>query len=344
MSKDTYYCPKCGKKKLKAESSYRSDYNRIWKCWHNVPPTRRRYGSTPKKLGPPCGLIIKVEDRDAEIDDYDDVLGKLAMIDVPQIQQYLLKEDRDVHKRGIEVIYEGTMVDLVRRRDSGGVGVALYWKAATYEQEVPDVINPFSSAYGALRSEAANHVMFRGRGVGHLFHNNGYEIWDKDNESLPFTGKDVGKRMRADMVSWADALEKGFDLLATRCKNEAWRWDEEQRRFEQTLRNTLPSTDQHLVRLQHYSGASQTAKLAVAAVTARQALEISKLLDRPVELQVLSQGPPVSPEKAIEIQSLVSQTMTFDLNRDHFQASYGKTLHRFTIDEAVALARIMGRR
>jgi hypothetical protein len=344
---ETYYCPKCGKKKLVADHEWSTSpdgnngYFKVWKCLHNVPPRRRRYGYTPKKLGPPCGLKIQVEGRNAEIDDYDDILGKLAMIDVPQIQQYLLKEDRTVHKRGIEVIYEGTMVDLVRRRDGDGVGVGLYWKGATYDED-PDTVNPLDSGYHNLRTEAAQHVMFMGHGVGFLFHQNGHNIWEPGSVTTAFQGKSVGKRMKEKMVRWAASLENEFTSLVARCESEHARWLRERAEFDQQLRNTL-GHDHSAVSVRHYCGHRRTAEVTVRPVTAHQALEIANLLGLNIELPVLAQGPKLTPAKAIEIQALVpARTMRFDLNREHFTGGYyNSTPTRLTQSQAVALARIV---
>lgn len=335
---DTYYCPKCGKKKLIAQRSWSSGgYFRWWKCMFNQPGRTWR---SKKPDGPPCELEIRVEGRDAEIDDWDSVLGKLAQINVPQVQQWLLKHDRDVHKRGLEVLYEGTIVDLVRRRDARGVGVALYWRADTWDTD-EDVINPMSSDYDALRTESAQYIDFKGFNVQYLFAENGQTIWspNEEPETAVFKGKSVGKRLGKKLVEFTKALEVSIAGLLKKATSEQARWNSEQVAFKAALEGIC---DRRLVSLSHYNGNDGTGQIAVGMATPQQVVEINRQLGKSIKLSVEigTFSKRLEPEKVVELTAILGKTPTYNISTI-FAGSWRSPAERLTLDQAKTLARIM---
>lgn len=340
---NTYYCPKCGHKKLVSDHDYSGHgYYRVWVCLHNVPPGRRRYSSEPKKpLGPPCGLKIKVDGRDAGIDDYDDILAKLATINVPQVQQWMLQHQRNIHKKGLEVLYEGPLVDLVRCNDGDGVGVGLWWRGATWDTGA-GLTNPIEGSNNALRSEAAQYVMFRGLSCSTLFARNGADIWEPGgDDAAVFKGKTLGKKLKERLVRFTVALERELPELIRRCKEERQRWLDEQARYEEAL-NLYGRYGG--VTLSHYCGETKLGRVNVRQVRPAEAKAIEALLGIEIELNSLSVHPVVvSVDKAIEIEKIVGTNLAFDVSR-YFGATYSsgqRTERRLTQAQAVELIKIL---
>ena len=338
----TYYCPKCGHKKLVSDHAYSGNgYYRIWVCLHNVPPERRRYSSKPRKeLGPPCGLKIKAEGRDANIDDYDDLLGKLATIGVPEVQQWMLQHKRSIHKKGLEVLYQGPLVDLVRCNDGDGVGVGLWWRGATWDTGA-GLINPTEGSNNALRSEAAQYVMFRGFSCSTLFARNGADIWKPgDDTAAVFKGKSLGKKLKERLVRFAIALEQELPELIKLCKSERQRWVNEQARYEEAL--SLYGRYGG-VTLSHYCGERKTGRINVRQVRPAEAKAMEELLGFEIKLDALSVHPSqVSPDQAIEIERIVGADLSFNVSR-YFGRSFvsDRPERRFTQAEAVALTTLL---
>ena len=338
----TYYCPKCGKKKLVADSEYSDGrHNRIWRCLFNV-PVRRRYGSNAKPPGTPCGVVIKADGRDAEIDDYDDVLAKLATINVPQVQQWMLQHQRNIHKKGLEVLYEGPLVDLVRCNDGDRVGAGLYWRGATWDGD-SGLLNPIEGKHNALRCESAHYVKFRNFACSTLFAHNGAAIWEpNEDKDAVFSGKTVGKRLKDKLARFVVSLEKEVPGLIEQCKSEQQRWSDERSRYEERLAAVLGNVGGLWVN--HYSGESKRALINIRQVRPAEAKAIGELLGFEVKLNVLSVSPhAVSPETASEIERVVGQPLTVDIAR-YFGRHYGNDSspeRRLSMDEALGVARIL---
>lgn len=336
-----FYCPKCGNKKLIKESEWHSGgYWRTWVCKHNAKSTRYRYGAPKKEKGPPCGVVIKASGRDAEIEDFHGVLGKMARINVPPIQTYLLEHDRDVHKRGLEVLYQGPLVDVVRRRhNDDGVGVALYWRKRTWDSEDDDLIDPCGTAYEALRSRAAHYIEFKGLALNYIFAGNGSVIWEKESTD-PFPKGGLGKRTKAAIVEWVKGLEGAIPALLKQAKEEVCRWVKEKEFFQQEL-SRLTGGKTSTVRLHDYDGGKLTAQIVTRAVTPKELFDICKLLD--YELTVpftLGRTRGVSLEMAIKLEETFGKKIELDSNR-MFSGHHPNVMRRVTLDEARAIAGIL---
>jgi len=337
----TYYCPKCGRKKLCSGRRWQEigqhDRYDFYGCTYNRPGKTYR---AKMPSGPPCGLIIEIADRDATLDDYNDVLGRLAQINVPEIQQWLLKNKTNINKRGMEVLYEGTLVDVIRRRDSAGVGVALYWRAETWDDD-PDTLNPFSTINGALRSNAAHYVMFRGTPVGPQFQTNGTDVWASGNDAQVFTGA-LGKKLKAKIVEWAAALEKELPSLIEQCRAEDARWKAEEAHLKSAIGEIVSSGHFHI---SDYRGNTKTGGIWLRSVSPEEALSISRALNCEFKLNALVVAPhSVSIEKAIELGKVMAPTkLSFDINF-LFKPYYSRRdvpQRRLNLDEAVAVVKIL---
>jgi hypothetical protein len=333
MRKDKFYCPKCGKKQLIEDHEWtRGGYFRTWKCLHNQPTRRRYYSKATAPKGDPCGLVIKVEGRNAEIDDYGGVLGKLAQVNVPQIQQWLLKYDQDVHKRGLEILYQGPLVDVVRRRDKSGVGVGLYWRGRTWDED-PDILNPLNAP--SLRARAASYVTHRGHAIGGLFNRNGTNVWHKDDDSRIFGARSYGKKLKADIVAWATSLEQALPGIIATCKSEDERWTIEQTQFSSTVRQLVMHSGQGGFRLADYSGHTKTALMQMPPISPQAALKIGQALGVSFRLALLSVNPHyVTPEEAIKIEAVLDRKIVVSISGDLRR-------RRFTLDEATEVAKIL---
>lgn len=341
--KVTYYCPKCGRKTLCEGRRYQQGgesitKHRFYACAYN----RERNGSRSRRpAGPPCGAIIEVTDRNAEISDYGDVLAKMAKIGVSPIQQWLLENDREVSKRGMEVLYEGVILDVVRRHhNKTGVGVALYWKGQTYERE-ESTLDPIDSFHSALRSEAANYVSFGTTSAKELFRDNGVEIWNKDNASLPFSGG-LGKKLKEKIVQFAARLERTLPRLFEECQAERRRWEIERGAFKDAI---AAITDEDTFEVRHYSGETHTIFPVMRHVRPAEALKIAQFLGTEIKLSVLHQGRNVTPEMAIKIEQLTEQEFTFNINHlfrlNWNEEKEGKKARRLYLDEAITIAKIL---
>jgi len=335
MSKIKFYCPKCGKKQL-IESNKWTDgcYWRVWKCLHNQ-QGRYSYRSSTKEKGPPCDLIIEAEGRHATIDDYGGILGKLSKINIPQIQQWLLENDQDVHKRGMDVLYQGPLVDVVRRRNRHGVGVALYWRARTWDED-SDALDPFDNGEAdALRSRAANFVEHGGLPIGGLFARNGMDVWRKDYHDTIFKDRPYGKGLKKDIVAWAASLEAALPGLIATCESEDQRWTQEGTQFSSSIRQLVMRTGQGGFQMHDYCGNTKTALMHTGYVSARAALEIGQALGISFRLAILSVSPHyATPEEAIKIEEVLGRKMTISVSSD-------LRYRRFTFDEAVEVAKIL---
>ena len=333
MSKDKkYYCPKCGKKKLiQKRASVAGGFWNVWICEAGKPPDNPRW---EKNYGPICGLRIQVVGRNAKISDYDDPLGKLAQVAVPSVQQWMLESQPTIAKRGIEVLYEGPLLDVVRRSEEGKLGVGLYWRAQTWD---PSSVNPFT--YMCLSTESANHVFFENIAVRTIFEQgNGFDVWRKDSESHIFTGN-LGKKLKKGIVGFAQRLEKALPELITKCDAEFNRWQREKQELVSTLNNIKGITSDG-VTVRHYNGHTKTAKVVFRRVTPEEALEVSEIIT-PVELTLpmLSTSPfDVTPQQAIDICKITGEQATFEI-----APYYSGTFPRLTSEQAQRIARLLVR-
>jgi hypothetical protein len=343
-----FYCPKCGKKKL--EKTHRwigGEYRQIWECKHGAPVRRRRYGyKEPKEPIKPCGCEITHEDRDAKIEDYHDVLGKMARINVPSIQTYLLENDQTIHRKGFEVLYVGDLVSLVRRRDGDGVGVALYWHANTWDadNDDPEMVNPVkrgTSLYNLFHHESALYTRFECVRISQLLRQDGQDIWVKGEDGNPFNGT-LGKRRKAKMVEFVTLLEKSLPDIIKECTSERARWQDEQAIFEKELEVSDIEVSQS-VHLSHYNGETKQATIRLRSVSAQETVEINKALGMEIRLSFglgNSRGP-IKPEVAIEVCKVFpKQKIEFDIN-SHFAGVYNRDDRKVTLAQARLLTNIL---
>lgn len=339
---DNYYCPKCGKKKLQKERSWDRNhraYFTTWRCYHNA---GGRTWRAKKPDGPRCDVEIKVDGRDAEIDDWDNLLGKMSMISVPQIQQWLLKNESDCHKRGMEVIYEGEIASLVRRRDGDGVGVGLYWNRDTWDTD-PDVINPMSTSYDALRWESAQYLSFEGFNLRYLFTHRGVNLWaaGEDQDDAVFKGKSVGKRLKAKLCAFAQRLEKAIPSLLEKAQVESARWVSEKGHFERCLKSAFDGVEHFGIT--HYCGERQTAQINLRYLSVEGMLEANTLLnlDMKVGVQIGQHSDSVKPEVAIRFQEVLGIDVGRQNISEHFQGAWRTPGRRINLDEGIRLAKIV---
>lgn len=355
---EKFYCPECGKKKLVVDHQYHGNgYHRVYRCTYNEPPStwrgRRNWNS---EENPPCKLVIKSpldkngNGRDAEIEDYGlaNPLSALSNARVPQIQQWLLTNDSDVRKKGIEVLYEGTMLDLVRRTDGCGLGVAIYWRSATWDASCAK--NPLHRDNDALRAESSGYLDFQGMRLNYLFTGHPV-IWQKGEvlQDAVFKGKTLGKKLKAKLISFAKGVEANYDKLLTKAKSEHDRWNAEAKNFREKLDAVWPKYAARYghrppVYIDHYCGETATAKVSLAKVTATQAVEIERVLGIKikVDFSLGDHGREVTPETAVRLSELilqdpgVSRAPKFNVN-PFVYGDWRKPTRRVTLDEAVAL-------
>lgn len=334
------YCPQCGHKTLRKGRRYVRGVGEryvFWACTYNMQPRTWRGEKHNRK---PCDLVIAFDDRDAEIDDFGGVLGLMSQIHIPQIQQWLLKHDPTIHARGMEVIYEGPIFDVVRRRNDQGVGVGLYWRRQTHERENEDLFDPNNDMFWFARTEAAHHVEFRGFSASHLFANGKYcELWQQDEkeEDAVFKGKRCGKRMQAKIVDFCKAFEVAIPDILKRCKSETDRWAAERKAFEEELvSHVAPARCR--ISMQHYCGERRTATFSFPSVRPATAALIQDLtkIDIPFSGLISCTRSALSFDEAMKVESLLGVKYRVSLRKLDYS-------ERFNLDMAKDLAAIIAR-
>jgi len=331
------YCPQCGHKTLRKGRRYLYEIRKelvIWACTHNMQP--RTHRGKPHNLTP-CDLVIAFDDRDAEIDDYGGVLGLMSQIHVPQIQQWLLKNNSDIHARGLDVLYEGPLVDVVRRRDGDGVGVALFWRGSTWDKDDSSLFTPNNTMFEFARKEACGYVDYQGFKASYLFQEGiSFDLWTKDSpeDQKVFKGSTCGKRMAAQIVEFVKGFELAIPKILMECKSEVDRWAAEERDFKATL-NQRPGGLRHMA-VRHYCGERRSAALDFGVVRPYQAAQIEDLLKTSITFQGLCSANRiyVSMEEAMEIEKILGVEYRVSLRT----IEYGM---RFNLDMAMDMAAIL---
>jgi hypothetical protein len=350
VSDKTYYCPKCGMKKLVRDSDYVVDsWCRIYRCTHNEEPKswRGRQNYDAAKT-PPCGLVIKGynEDgsgRDATIDDFDQAhpLEGLSYAVVPEIQKWLLRHDHNVRKKSVDVVYEGQWIDAVRRSEGDGIGIELYWKRHTYEKDDQQLIDPLHYAFDALRSEAANHIEFQGFALSHLFTRHPV-IWTKgeSEDQAVFKDKSCGKRLREKVAALVDAMEDNFVELVASARREVARWKQEREAYEAALFDAAGDR----ITVRHYSGETLNATLAMDRVTPREVDRINNEFGLNIKLgATLGNCHSLEPLKLQELVDMIgAKEPIFDINRElKMEERWNDQARRWSLNEALRLARCL---
>jgi len=263
---DKFYCPKCGKKELTRSW----DKNRTWKCQYNAPSTRPWRSGAKVVAGPACGLVISHPDRHAKISDYHSVLD-LIVRDGEAIKHHLLENNANVRKRGLEIMYAGELLDLVRLRDNEGVGAYIYFKAH-WDGTVGGV--PCQLTGGASR-----HIKFRDHTVESLSRVYRFCLWAKKEtyhpqRGAPFKGKLTAK-MRIAIVEWAAALDRAWPQLAAKATSEHDRWVSESKALQAELRFEGKGP---CVQVKLYNGETKTVSIDVhGAITPDQARAVAAI-------------------------------------------------------------------
>jgi hypothetical protein len=181
----------------------------------------------------------------------------------PEIKTWLLENATDVQRRGLEVLYEGESIDVVRMRDTHGVGVWAYFKEARKSGkhgELPE--------HAALTSRAARYIHFRFVPLSRIFQRGiRFRLWSRDlpvysshdhgiaSETVVFNGP-LGKKKTKEIVEWAAALEATLPMLIESAKKEHARWEEERRELCQSVRHTVLS-------IEAYNGETKTSSVRI---------------------------------------------------------------------------------
>lgn len=326
------YCPQCGHKTLRQGRMHRHIF---WACTYNMQPRTWRGEKHNRK---PCDLVIACDDRDATIDDYGGVLGLMSQIHVPQIKQWLLKKDETIHARGMEVIYEGPIFDVVRRRNDNGVGAGLYWRRQTHDQENTDLFDPNIDMFWFARSEASHYVKFRGFAASYLFGKGKYvELWQQDEkeEDAVFKGKRCGKRMQAKIVEFCKAFEVAIPDILKECKSETDRWAAERKAFEKALVDHVAPAKCRMS-MQHYCGERRTASFSFPSVRPSTAALIEDLtkIEIPFQGLIACTRSNLSFVEAQKVEALLGVKYRVSLRRLDYS-------ERFNLDMAKDLAAIL---
>lgn len=331
------YCPQCGHKTLRNGRRLNAGgYHVFWACTHNMQPRTWRGERHNRK---PCDLVIQVPGRDATPNDFGGVLGLMSKIHIPQIKQWLLNNDGEIHARGMKVIYEGPLFDVVRRRvTSSGVGAGLYWKRRTYERDDETLFDPNDNLFSFARSEAAHYVNYKGFQAAYLFDKGKYvELWqqDEDEEKAVFKGARCGKRMQKEIVEFCKAFEVDIPEILMRCKQERARWAAEKRKFQQDLEQHVAPRPLRL-EMQHYSGETRQASFCFPHVRPATAARIEALLDEKIPFVGLSGATRtgLTFDEAQKVEDLLGIKYSVNLMR----LSYSR---HYDIDTAKALAKII---
>ena len=294
-----YYCPQCGYKTLISEMAWQGPannrgYYQRWGCSHNKASVQLKrcidngwvYADADRskeqvlkimtlKLTnePPCCCIIEVLGRHAEISDYGTVLDKLARFE-NEFNNWLLSTNHTIHKRGFEIIHQTDFMVVVRLRDREGVGAWVYWEA---DREVNNILGRKD-----LEHPAANYIKFRDTPLSTIFNGNRYCLWKKDPDNhypnsgaLLFSGKSIGKQMRAAIIDWSSAFEKEFPKLLAEAKAQRERWTKE----EVDLKDQIQRIS-HKIKIRQYDGETPSCYVKLERpVTPAQARKIARILE-----------------------------------------------------------------
>ena len=310
----TRYCPQCGHKTLRKGRIYQESHIKsftFWACLHNMQP--RTYRGTPHGRTP-CGLILAFDGAHAEIDDFGGVLGQISRIHVPQIKQWLLKNDPDIHARGMVEIYKGPLFDVVRCRDHRGVGVKLYWRALTWDREDDNLFHPARDMFDFARSRAAHYVTYKGIPAARLFALGHRQTLWSPGDTL-FGEGNCGKRMQAQIVEFCESFEVDIPSILLECKAENDRWEREERELKAAAARAAGSKLSKLG-VVSYCGETRTASIWIQAVRPIQAMEIEELLKDKISVQGLPNASRCSltTREALAIEELLGVSINVNMN------------------------------
>ncbi|MGE3483521.1 MAG: hypothetical protein AB7L09_02195 [Nitrospira sp.] len=333
------HCPQCGNRTLRLGKHDNGPSFRRYECWvctHNMQPLTYRGTKHERK---PCGLVIAFSDRDAKIEDYGGVLGQMSRITESPIKLWLCQNDDSIIARGMDVLYEGPIVDVVRRRDSDGISVAMYWRGRTWDQD-NNVFHPNDSMFDFARSEAAEYVSFRGFSAPTLFRKGTFvRLWTKpvkegDEEKNVFKGPRCGKKMAAEIVSFVKAFEVSIKDLLVQCKSEYDRWAAERKAFLREIIDHVGAVPRGMD-MWHYNGQTKLAKFRFDSVRPAQAVLLQDLLQHEIPffgLQCVDR-PQMTVEEAVKVEALLGRKYAVGLG-------FMQTM-RFNVEMAKDIAKIV---
>ncbi len=271
-----FYCPKCEKKQL--ERGFGAG-RLTWVCKYNAPSTKPWRANSKKHDRPPCGLVITHPDRNAKISDYHSILD-LIVRDDQAIKHYLLENHHTIKKRGLEVLYAGELLDLVRLNDEEGIVAYIYFKVKWDEDS--DVSSHRSGHPRELTKGAARYIKFRDQTVESLARNFRICLWAQKGtyygqRNAPFKGQ-LTKDLRNTIVEWAAALDRSWPQLEAKTIAEQRRWDIEQKALQEDLRFEGKGP---YIQLQTYDGEVHKVTIAVAgSVTPAQARAVAAIFSK----------------------------------------------------------------
>lgn len=255
-----FYCPKCSKKQL--ERGYENGFF-VWKCKYNAPSTKpwRRGAKVLKEDQIPCGLVITHPHRHAEISDYKaDILDRMAAAKPGDVlKSHLLATIPSIQRRGLEVLFAGELVELVRLNDDEGIGAYIYikenWENGGAEKTL------------ALTSRAARLIKFRDVDLYTIAHGRRFCLWALketyySQRHAPYKGKLTAK-MKRDLVAWAAALDHDLPELKSRAIVDDRRWTAEERILRQEIAELRDDVKGPYVQIEGYDGAVQKATIKV---------------------------------------------------------------------------------
>lgn len=242
--KDRYYCPKCNHKTLVQDYEWcvsSQSWHRTWKCLFNKPTRRRSYGQPPKKeKGPPCGCHIQTPGRDAEITDFTNPVDRLAQeMDNEPIINYLLRENHNIRRKGLEVIYAGKLAWAVRKTGSHGPEVTLYWRARTTDKDC-GLLDPTNDGHRtrALFHNAAKGLSYRGEFLVTILNHQNCRLWIKNDEYEGVFEGNLTKKLKAEIAEWVRSFEELVEPLLNRAMELKTRWEAMEAKLDEDLKDT----------------------------------------------------------------------------------------------------------
>jgi hypothetical protein len=220
---------------------------------------------------PPCGITIKVHNRDAKIVDYFSVLD-LLIRDGTAVMHHLLEANPNFYRKGFESLYSSETVDVVRMRDDRGVAVWLYWKCCWEPEREKSEIN-----WSALTSGAAAYIHYGEVPVPQIFHHS-YRLclWSKELRNKPlFTDEKLTKSVKEKIVQWVKGLEQALPQLTEQAAAGQLAWNNW---FTET-QNATQARCGHRVVINQYDGEVKEVRVGINGwITPEQLQAIAEIL------------------------------------------------------------------